>query len=411
MNKMIKDIVKRLKPSATLQINEESKRLEIQGKKIYKFGFGQSPFPVPEIIRNELKNNAHQNKYLSMQGLIELRKAIAIYLNKKRKKKIRANDIIIGPGTKELMFLLQILFEGDILLPIPSWVSYAPQAILGRNKVHWIETTSSNNWFPTAQQIEDIVQLNKNKNYLLFLNSPNNPSGTICKNLSDLANVAKKYNLLILSDEIYSELSFSDEYDSISNYNLEGTIISSGLSKWCGAGGWRLGFFAIPDSLNNIKNSLTKLASESFSSVSSPIQYAAISAFTKDHSNYIERTTKILKEVGMYVYENLKSNKILINKPEGGFYLMPEFINNKFRTSSEMCKNIINETGVALLPGSVFGFSENKMLIRLSFTDFDGEKLLNNTSGCKEINQDILSKFAPNILEGVSKLKYWSKNI
>jgi len=411
MNKMIKDIVKRLEPSATLQINEESKRLEIQGKKIYKFGFGQSPFPVPEIVRNELKNNAHQSKYLSMQGLIELREAIAAYLNKKRKKKFRANDIIIGPGTKELMFLLQILFEGDILLPIPSWVSYAPQAILGRNKVHWIETTSSNNWFPTAQQIEDIVQLNKNKNYLLFLNSPNNPSGTICKNLSDLANVAKKYNLLILSDEIYSELSFSDEYDSISNYNLEGTIISSGLSKWCGAGGWRLGFFAIPDSLNNIKNSLTKLASESFSSVSSPIQYAAISAFTKDHSNYIERTTKILKEVGMYVYENLKSNKILINKPEGGFYLMPEFINNKFRTSSEMCKNIINETGVALLPGSVFGFSENKMMVRLSFTDFDGEKLLNNTSGCKEIIKDILSKFAPNILEGVSKLKYWSKNI
>jgi len=411
MNKMIKDIVKRLEPSATLQINEESKRLEIQGKKIYKFGFGQSPFPVPEIVRNELKNNAHQSKYLSMQGLIELREAIAAYLNKKRKKKFRANDIIIGPGTKELMFLLQILFEGDILLPIPSWVSYAPQAILGRNKVHWIETTSSNNWFPTAQQIEDIVQLNKNKNYLLFLNSPNNPSGTICKNLSDLANVAKKYNLLILSDEIYSELSFSDEYDSISNYNLEGTIISSGLSKWCGAGGWRLGFFAIPDSLNNIKNSLTKLASESFSSVSSPIQYAAISAFTKDHSNYIERTTKILKEVGMYVYENLKSNKILINKPEGGFYLMPEFINNKFRTSSEMCKNIINETGVALLPGSVFGFSENKMLVRLSFTDFDGEKLLNNTSGCKKINQNILSRFAPNVLEGVSKLKHWSKNI
>ena len=140
MNNMIKDIVKRLEPSATLQINEESKQLEIQGKKIYKFGFGQSPFPVPEIVRNELKNNTHQNKYLSMQGLIELREAIAAYLNKKRKKKFRANDIIIGPGTKELMFLLQILFEGDILLPIPSWVSYAPQAILGRNKVHWIET-------------------------------------------------------------------------------------------------------------------------------------------------------------------------------------------------------------------------------------------------------------------------------
>jgi len=375
---MIKDIVKKLKPSATLQINEETKRLQSQGKKVYKFGFGQSPFPVPEIVRNELKNNAHHNKYLPMQGLVELREAVAIYLNKKSKKKFRADDIIIGPGTKELMLLLQILFEGDILLPIPSWVSYGPQAILGRNKIHWIETTSSNNWFPTALQIENIVQLNHNKNHLLFLNSPNNPSGTICKNLNDLANIAKKYNLLILSDEIYSELSFSDECDSISYYNPEGTIISSGLSKWCGAGGWRLGFFAIPDSLNNIKNSLKILASESFTSVSSPIQYAAISAFTKDHSNYVKRTKKILKEVGMYVYENLKSNKILINKPEGGFYLMPEFINSKFSTSSEMCKNIINETGVALLPGSDFGFSENKMLARLSFTDFKGEKFLNN---------------------------------
>jgi len=245
----------------------------------------------------------------------------------------------------------------------------------------------------------------------LFLNSPNNPSGTICKNLNDLANVAKKYNLLILSDEIYSELSFRDECDSISNYNPEGTIISTGLSKWCGAGGWRLGFFAIPESLSNIKNSLKILASESFTSVSSPIQYAAISAFTKDHSNYVKRTKKILKEIGMYVYENLKSNKILINKPEGGFYLMPEFINSKFSTSSEMCKNMINETGVAMLPGCEFGFSENKMLARLSFTDFDGEKFLNNTSGCKEINQDILSKFAPNVLEGVSKLKHWSENI
>ena len=86
---MIKDIVKRLKPSATLQVNEETKRLQDQGKKVYKFGFGQSPFPVPEIVRNELKNNAHQNKYLPMQGLIELREAVAIYLNKKSKKNLK----------------------------------------------------------------------------------------------------------------------------------------------------------------------------------------------------------------------------------------------------------------------------------------------------------------------------------
>ena len=408
---MIKDRIKNLKVSATLQINEDSKRLQEQGKKIYKFGFGQSPFPVPEMVTKELKKNAHQNRYLAMQGLSELRESIALYLNKKNKKHFKSSDIIIGPGTKELMFLLHILFDGDILLPIPSWVSYAPQASLGLNKIHWIETTSANNWFPTPDQIESKILTDKNKNYLLCLNSPNNPSGTICKNFIDIANIAKKYNLIILSDEIYSELTFENDYQSISNYCPEKTIISSGLSKWCGAGGWRLGFFAFPDSLKEIRKSLKVLCSESFSSVSAPIQYAAISAFTGDHSQYIKDTTRILKETGLYVYENLKSNKILINKPEGGFYIMPEFINDKFQTSSEMCQNILNDTGVALLPGSEFGFSGDKMITRLSFTDFDGENFLNKISGCKKIDKETLLKLAPNVVEGVSKLKNWSESI
>ena len=115
MNKIVKDQIKQLKPSATLAINEESNRLKKSGKKVYKFGFGQSPFPVPITIRNELKKNVHQNKYLPMQGLIELREAIAVYLNRKSKKKFKAENVIIGPGTKELMFLLHILFDGDII--------------------------------------------------------------------------------------------------------------------------------------------------------------------------------------------------------------------------------------------------------------------------------------------------------
>ena len=105
MNKMIKDIVKRLKPSATLQMNEETKRLQSQGKKIYKFGFGQSPFPVPEIVRNELINNAHQNKYLPMQGLAELREAAATYLNKKSKKKFTTHSLIVTTKSKKIKFV------------------------------------------------------------------------------------------------------------------------------------------------------------------------------------------------------------------------------------------------------------------------------------------------------------------
>ena len=404
---MIKDIVKNLKPSSTLRINEISKKLESDGKKIYKFGFGQSPFEVPDDVIDELKNNAHQNKYLPMQGLNELRTAISKYANIKNNHNYKAENVIIGPGTKELMFLLQQLFDGDILLPTPSWVSYAPQALISRNKVHWITTTRENNWFPTTEEIEKIILKNKDKNYLLFLNSPNNPSGQICSNLKEISNIAKKYNILILSDEIYSELSFNENFKSISQFYPEKTIISTGLSKWCGAGGWRLGYFLIPEALRELRDSLKILASETFSSVSAPIQYAAIAAYSNNHDEYINNSCSILKAVGEYVYENLKSNTISMNKPQGGFYLMPEFLIEKFSTSEEMCSKILKETGVALLPGSDFGFSKERMITRLSFTDFNGNEFMQNVKKTKKADMNSLSKFAPKIIEGTKKLKDW----
>ena len=408
---MLKNLVKDLKPSSTLLINETSRRLEAQGKKIYKFGFGQSPFKVPENIVKELKDNAHQNKYLPMQGLSELRNAIAKYTSEKKNYDYKSDNVIIGPGSKELMFLLHVVFDGEIILPAPSWVSYAPQAILGRNKIQILQTIRENNWFPTASEIEEIILKDQKKNYLLFLNSPNNPSGQICDNLEEIASIAKKYNLIILSDEIYSELCFEGDYQSISNFCPEKTIISTGLSKWCGAGGWRLGYFLVPDSLIEIKNMINVLASETFSAVSAPIQYAAIKAYENDHSNYINKSRKILSVVGNYVYENLKSNKVLINKPQGGFYLMPEFLNKRFNSSSEMCDSILNDTGVALLPGSDFGFDQKQMIARLSFTDFNGQKFMDGIKDNEKIDYDKINEFAPKVVEGVDKLKKWSESI
>ncbi|MDB2379058.1 aminotransferase class I/II-fold pyridoxal phosphate-dependent enzyme [Candidatus Pelagibacter bacterium] len=408
---MLKDLVKNLKPSSTLLINETSRRLEEQGKKIFKFGFGQSPFKVPEDIVKELKDNAHQNKYLPMQGLSELRNAVSKHTSKKKNYNYKSENVIIGPGSKELMFLLHVIFDGEIILPAPSWVSYAPQAILGRNKVQILQTKRENNWFPIATEIEEIVLKDKNKNYLLFLNSPNNPSGQICENLEEIASIAKKYNLIILSDEIYSELSFKSNYQSISNFCPEKTIISTGLSKWCGAGGWRLGYFLVPDSLIEIKNMINVLASETFSAVSAPIQYAAIKAYENDHSNFINKSRNILSAVGNYVYENLRSNKVLINKPQGGFYLMPEFLNKKFNTSSDMCDSILKDTGVALLPGSDFGFDQDQMLARLSFTDFDGQEFMNKIEDNQKIDNDKIIEFAPKIVQGVDNLKKWSESI
>jgi len=404
---MIKNKIKQLNLSATLKINEISKKLEKEGKEVIKFGFGQSPFQVPDKIVEELKKNAHQKSYLPIQGLDELREAIAKYESKKKNKNFNLEQIFIGPGSKELMFLLHICFNGEIIIPRPSWVSYQPQSVIADNKFHWIETTSENNWYPTAESIESLILKNKEKKYLIILNSPNNPSGQVCKNLNEISEIIKKYKIIVLSDEIYSELTFNENYESISNFCPDNVIVSNGLSKWCGAGGWRLGYFIIPDELNHLKNSMKVLASETFSAVSAPIQYAAISAFNNDHSNYVLNSKKILKGVGEYVYNNLKSNNVIMNKPMGGFYLMPEFLNKKFKTSQEMCTDLLNKKGVAMLPGSDFGFLSNKMIARISYTDFDGKNFMSNISSDTIFDEDLIKQFAPKIVEGTKRIKGW----
>ena len=411
MQGLTKKNILKLKQSSTLVINEKCKKLINQGKKVYQFGFGQSPFPVPEKIVTALKNNAHRKEYLPIQGLSKLRESISKNLKKKVGINYPKENIVITPGSKEAMLLLHVAFNGEIILSAPSWVSYEPQAIIGRNKVHWIHTSRENNWFPTANQLEKKIKSIKKKNLIFILNSPNNPSGTICKNLKELAAVAKKYNLIILSDEIYTDLTFCNKYESISQYYPERTFISGGLSKWCGAGGWRVGFFAVPNRLSELLENIKTLASESYSTVNSPAQFAAVEAYEGDFSEYKAKTLNILRSVGNYVYNNLKSNKVLINPPQGAFYLMPEFPNKRFKTSTELCERILDETGVAMLPASDFGFGPKKMLSRLCYIDFDGSEFLKAPINSKFIEDKIIEKYAPNVVEGVKKLSNWAKNL
>ena len=412
MSSRIKNTILRLKESSTLVINEKSKDLINKGKKVYQFGFGQSPFPVPEKIVEELKNNAHRKEYLPIQGLPELRDAISHYLQKKTGNNYPKENILITPGSKEAMLLMHIAFKGEIIIPAPGWVSYEPQAQIGSNKVHWLETSRINNWFPTSDELEKkIKKIGKKKNLILILNSPNNPSGAVCNKLEDLAKVARKYKIIVLSDEIYTDLIFKNNYDSISKYYPELTFITGGLSKWCGAGGWRLGFLAVPKKLKEFLTSLKSLASESYSTVNTPTQFAAAEAYNGNYDDYKNKVKGILNAIGIYVYNNLKSNKILINPPQGAFYLMPEFKNKKYKNSSKLCEAILNETGVAMLPGSDFGFNPKKMLTRLSYTDFDGTEFFSNTKNYNSIDDSMIKKYAPNVVEGVSKLSNWAKNL
>ena len=126
--------------------------------------------------------------------------------------------------------------------------------------------------------------------------------------------------------------------------------------------------------------------------------------------NIKKKTINILNSVGTYVFNNLKSNKVLLNPPQGAFYLMPEFPNRKFKNSTELCETILDETGVAMLPASDFGFSPKRMLTRLCYIDFDGTKFLNAVNSM-EIDDLTIEKYAPNVVEGIKKLSIWAKNL
>ena len=406
---LTKQNLKDLLPSSTLLINEICKDLTSKGKTVYQFGFGQSPFPVPGSIVQALKNNAHQKDYLPSKGLLELRKSISNFLTNKGYKNLNHENIIIGPGSKELMFLLQVAFDGEIILPVPSWVSYAPQAIIAKNKYHWIQTDKNTNWHISPEHIDKIASQIESENKLIILNSPNNPSGTNIHLLKELGEVFTKHNFTVLSDEIYSELYFKDNYKSISHFH-ENTIVSSSLSKWAGAGGWRVGYFAVPNSLIEIFEKLAVLGTETFSAVSAPSQFAAITAYKDDHSKYLEKVKKILHLIAHYVYEQLKQENVEMIEPEGGFYLMPDFtklLSHKFKNSKAFCKTLLDETGVAVLPGSDFGFSHDKLIFRLSYVDFDGSKFLEADD--HEIIEENLSKFAPKIVDGVQQIVNFTK--
>ena len=411
----IKDTLKNIKSSSTLAINELSLKLQEDGKTIYKFGLGQSPFPIPDIIVKELQYHAHQKNYLDVSGLLELREVVAKYHSKKNKYPYTADNIIIGPGSKELIFQTQLIMDGDLLLPSPSWVSYEPQANIINKKIHWLNTTAKTNWHLSPQTLDELCKKLQIETKLLILNSPNNPSGTIHGDLKTLAKVSKKHDIIIIADEIYAELDFTGEYKSLTHYYPEGTIISSGLSKWCGAGGWRLGTFIFPNELDHIRQTLRSVVSETFTAVSAPIQYAAIKAYTEDYSNYLDHSRKILNCIATYVYNELTESGLDCQKPQGGFYMLCDFsnvitISNEISNSTLLTKKILKDTGFAMLPGSDFGINENHLITRIAFVDFDGKQALDLAKNLSHLSEEFLKKACPNIVNGINELKDWISN-
>jgi len=413
--------VRGIPQSATLRINEQSEELKKQGRQIYKLGLGQSPFPVPEPVVEELRANAYQKDYLPVKGLKRLREAIADYHQRRQGVSYSWEDVLIGPGSKELMFLLQFVYYGDLVIPTPSWVSYAPQAhIIGRH-VRWLSTQVENNWKLTPSELYNICKEDPERPRIVILNYPSNPSGCtyIVDELKELAKVARKYQVILLSDEIYGELHHRGQHVSISRFYPEGTIISGGLSKWCGAGGWRLGAFIFPNSLRWLLDSMSSVASETFTSTSAPIQYAAVRAFKGgiEIERYLWQSRRILRNLGKELANKLTSAGVKVPMPEGGFYLFPDFsfykdkLNAKgIKTSNELCSNLLNETGVAILPGSDFGRPADELTARLAYVDFDGARALaaaEQIPSDKNLNGQFLETSCGRLLEAVNKICDW----
>jgi aspartate aminotransferase len=415
--------VRGLSVSATLAINEKSDQLKKEGKQVFKLGLGQSPFPVPDPVVNELRLNAHQKSYLPVKGLPQLREAVAAYHGCKQCDRYSAEDVLIGPGSKELMFLLQFVYYGDLVIPTPSWVSYAPQAhIVGRH-VRWIPTTEANRFKLTARELNDHCSNDPLRPRIVILNYPSNPTGLTYseKELREIAEVASEHKLILVSDEIYGELHHKGKHKSIARFYPEGTIISGGISKWCGAGGWRLGTFTFPSSLRWLLDAMAVVASETFTATSAPIQYAAVRAFQggSEMDYYLLKARIILNKLGSRLYCIFNDAGISCFEPEGGFYLFPDFSPKRellFKrgivSSLHLCERVLQDTGAAMLPGSAFGRPDSELTTRISYVDFNGEAAMNAFSGTKDqnnVDDSFLDKYCSNTVKAVQLISDWLK--
>lgn len=415
--------VRGLGQSPTLAINEYSRKLQTEGKQVYRMGLGQSPFPVPVSVVEALKNHAHEKDYLHVKGLEALRHAVTHFHRQKDGVNILPENVLIGPGSKELMFLLQLVYYGDIILPTPCWVSYVPQAkIIGRN-IKLLHTRFEDNWKITARQLEQFLQ-SENDQYkprLIVLNYPSNPHGETHRvdELEELAAIARKYELIVLSDEIYGQLHYDGKHVSIATFYPERTIISSGLSKWCGAGGWRLGTFSFPPNFHWLLNPMAAVASETYTSVCAPIQYAAVSAFRGSIGieRYLMNVRRILRYLAVRCIDLLRNGGLNVHMPSGGFYLYIDFTPFKERlvqkgiaTSADVCTKLLEETGVAILPGTAFMQPEGELTARVAFVNFDGAKALAMSESIpmhEALPDDFCTDYCKSVLTAINLIVDW----
>jgi aspartate aminotransferase len=413
--------VRGLTPSATLAVNERCARLRAEGRPVYRLGLGQSPFPVPLSVVEALQANAHQKDYLPVMGLPELREAVSDWLRRTQGISRGGGTVLVGPGSKELMFLLQLVYYGDLVIPTPSWVSYAPQARIVGRQVVWVPTSGDRGWHLTPEELDRVCRADRGRPRIVILNYPANPTGNTYKTgeLRDLARVARDHKVVLVSDEIYGELHHKGQHVSVARFYPEGTIVSGGLSKWCGAGGWRLGIFSFPPGLRWLQDAMGSVASETYTSTSAPIQHAAVRAYQGGMriERYLWNARRILGALCRSAARVLGEAGAEVVEPRGGFYIFPDFsplagalAERGIRTGRDLCERLLEEAGVAVLPGAEFGRPEEELTARISCVDFDGARALaaaEETMRDTKLGESFLRSWCGRTLEAAERIAEW----
>ncbi|MBN2248817.1 MAG: pyridoxal phosphate-dependent aminotransferase [Campylobacterales bacterium] len=357
---MLSDRIQSLSPSLTIAISSLARDLKAEGKDVLSFSAGEPDFGTPQKIKDEAIKaiNDGFTQYTAVPGIPELLKAVAGKLKRENGLEYAPSDIIVSNGAKQSLFNLfqAVINPGDeVIIPAPYWVTYPELVIYSEGKPVIIETDEKSGFKITAEQLKNAITP---KTKMIVLTSPSNPTGSVYskEELESLAEVLKGTDIIVASDEMYEKLVYGIDFiatASISEDMYQRTVTINGLSKSVAMTGWRFGYLASPNKA--LIAAMNNLQSQSTSNINSITQKAAIVALNGEVDAEIEEMRQAFDEraaEAVKLFNEIDGLSVL--KPDGAFYL---FVNTKeiSNDSIAFCKELLQETGVAVVPGIGFG--------------------------------------------------------
>lgn len=336
--------------SATLALNAQAKQLAAEGRTVYNLTAGELATSTPEFIQDSVASKLDQNKYTPVAGLPELRQKIAAHaMEFYGLNWIQSENVVVTGGAKPALSaaFMAMLDEGDeVILPVPAWVSYISLIELAGGKVIEVPLTSDYDLDVSA-----IVDAISPKTKMIVLNSPHNPTGAIFSehSLKALAIQIQGRSITVLADDIYSKLVFEDTYFAVPKADFDNLLIINGFSKSQAITGWRVGYMIAS---SEVAAAATSLLSHMTGNAAVPSQYAALAAMDKNDQP-LQSTLDTLAQNRQLAIDGLADAGIKHNVPGGAFYIFLD-LRDITDNSAAWCESLLNEAGVALVPGEAF---------------------------------------------------------